>query len=98
MPEDRCTISKSNAIVEDDERVVMSGRRRRSATHPGCGCSSSNALCAVLNSKRSGKIKGKWEMGNKEDKVGTNETQHFNIVKKANQQERLKESKVVYSR
>ena len=63
MPEDRCTISKSNAIVEDDERVVVSGRRRRSATHPGCGCSSSNALCAVLNSKRSEKIKGKWEMG-----------------------------------
>ena len=59
MPEDRCTISKSNAIVEDDERVVMSGRRRRSATHPGCGCPSSNVLCVVLTAKRSEKIERK---------------------------------------
>ena len=63
MPEDMCATRKSDASVKDDEMVVTSERRRRSATHPGCGCSSSNALCAVLNSKRSEKIKGKWEMG-----------------------------------
>ena len=37
-------------------------------------------------------------MGTEEDKVGTNETQPFNIVKKANQQARLEERKVVYRR
>ena len=41
---------------------------------------------------------GRWEMGTEEDKVGTNETQPFNIVKKANQQARLEERKVVYRR
>ena len=59
IPEDMCRTRKSNASVEDDEIVVTSERRRRSATHPGCGCPSSNVLCVVLTAKRSEKIERK---------------------------------------